>query len=248
MKIVLRIFIALIVLLGIAAGGFVIWGSSALPPMPEAIAALTSDSQVSVKTAPWLVFAPASGTAKAGYILYPGARVDPRAYAPAARAIAAKGYLVVIPPMPLNFAIFGVNKADEIIAAHPEITLWAVGGHSLGGAMAASYAKKNLSKVKGIIFLASYPASSDDLSKSNLKVSSIFGTLDGLATGAKIDASRPLLPADTAWVAIEGGDHAQFGWYGPQQGDNPATISRPAQTDQIVTAAVNLLASLGGAQ
>ena len=159
-----------------------------------------------------------------------------------------KGYLVVIPPMPINFAIFGVNKADEVIAAHPEVSQWAVGGHSLGGAMAATYAKKNLSKVKGIIFLASYPASSDDLSTSGLKVSSIFGTLDGLATGAKIDASRSLLPADTTWVAIEGGDHAQFGWYGPQQGDNPATISRPSQTDQIVTAAVNLLVSLGGAQ
>ena len=75
-------------------------------------------------------------------------------------------------------------------------------------------------------------------------MTSIYGTRDGLTTGDKIEASRPLLPPDTAWVAIEGGNHAQFGWYGPQSGDNPATISREDQQAQIVAATLALLLSL----
>ena len=39
-------------------------------------------------------------------------------------------------------------------------------------------------------------------------------------------------------VEIEGGNHAQFGNYGPQKGDKPATISaeeQPAQTVEAIT-------------
>jgi pimeloyl-ACP methyl ester carboxylesterase len=131
-----------------------------------------------------------------------------------------------------------------VIAAYPEIQHWAVGGHSLGGAMAANYAKNHPDTVDGLALWAAYPASSDDLSVSGLHVVSIFASLDGLATGEKIDASRPLLPADTVWVSIADGNHAQFGWYGDQAGDNPATISRQEQQDQVIQATVNLLESI----
>src|SRR5438270_500507 len=76
----------------------------------------------------------------------------------------------------------------------------------------------------GVVLWGSYPQASDDLSGSALAVVSISGTRDGLSTPAKIDASRPLLPPDTRWVVIDGGNHSQFGWYGPQGGDNPAGI------------------------
>jgi hypothetical protein len=95
-----------------------------------------------------------------------------------------------------------------------------------------------------LVLWAAYPAESDDLSGQDLAVVSIYGTRDGLATPDKIDASRPLLPPDTRWVAIEGGNHARFGWYGPQNGDNPATISREDQQRQVVAATVNLLQQL----
>ena len=91
---------------------------------------------------------------------------------------------------------------------------------------------------------AAYPASNDVLSTSRLKVVSIYGSLDGLATREKIDASRMLLPADTTWVAIQGGNHAQFGWYGAQSGDNAATISCQDQQTQIIQATVTLLESI----
>jgi pimeloyl-ACP methyl ester carboxylesterase len=239
-----RTLLLLAVVLVAAAAGFVVWGSTPMQPMPEAVAALQADGQVQVSTQPWLTFRPAGRSAETGLIFYPGARVDPRAYAPAAHDLAGRGYLVVIVPMPLNLAFFGVGRADAVRAAYPEISRWAIGGHSLGGAMAASYAYDHPAAVEGIVFWAAYPAGNNSLAGRKLQAVSIYGTRDGLATPAKVDASRPLLPGDTRWVAIEGGNHAQFGWYGVQAGDNPAGITRSAQQRQTVEATAQLLANL----
>ncbi len=225
----------------LAAAGFVGWAGSAAAPLPEALAALQFDATVTVNGDPWLVLAPSGQQPSTGLILYPGGRVDPPAYVPAARAIAAAGYRVVVVPMPLNLAVLDPGAASEVIAAFPEVEHWAIGGHSLGGAMAASFAHANPQAVRGLVLWAAYPTASDDLSTYDLAVTSIYGTLDGLTTGDDIDASRPLLPADTHWVAIDGGNHAQFGWYGDQNGDNPATISRDSQQQQVVEATAALL-------
>ena len=238
------LLLLLLLLPVLAVAGFVIWAGTGPEPMPEALAALQSDDAVQVETEPWLIFRPASDEPVTGLILYPGGRVDPRAYAPTARAIAEEGFLVVIAPMPLNMAFFAPDRAAEVMAAFPETEHWVVGGHSLGGAMTARFAHQNPGAVAGLALWASYPASSDDLSGNDLAVASIYGTRDGLATGDEIAASRPLLPPDTQWTAIEGGNHAQFGWYGPQSGDNEATISREEQQAQIVDATLRLLLQL----
>jgi len=234
----------LLLLFLLALVGFVVWASTPSSPMPEALAALQSDSQVRVETKPWLIFRPVAEEPIVGLILYPGGRVDPCAYAPTARTIAAEGYLVVIVPMPLNLAVFGPNRAAEVRDTFPEVERWAIGGHSLGGAMAARFAHRQPSAVQGLVLWASYPAASDDLSARELVVVSIYGTRDGLATEEKMAASRPLLPAETRWVAIVGGNHAQFGWYGSQLGDHPATISREAQQKEVIAATLALLADL----
>jgi pimeloyl-ACP methyl ester carboxylesterase len=228
-------------LLGV--GGFVIWASGASAPMPEALAALQSDGQVTVQNDRWLIFRPVAQPSSTGLIFYPGGKVDYRAYAPAMRAIAAQGYTTVIVPMPLNLAVFAPDRAADVIAALPVVKQWAVGGHSLGGSMAAHFAYTHPSAVQGLVLWASYPASSDNLSSHKLAVVSVSGTADGLATPAKVEASRPLLPAATRWVPIAGGDHAQFGWYGPQAGDNPAAISREEQQKQVIAATLDLLRS-----
>jgi dienelactone hydrolase len=220
---------------------FLIWAATGPEPMPEALAALQSDDAVRVEADSWLVFRPEGDEATTGMILYPGGRIDPRAYAPAARALAEEGYLAVIVPMPLNLAFFAPGRAAEVMAAFPGIETWAIGGHSLGGAMAANHAHDNPEAVHGLVLWAAYPAGGDDLSGYPLSASSIFGTRDGLATQEEIDASYSLLPPDTDWIAIEGGNHAQFGWYGPQPGDNEATISRQEQQAQIVSATLQLL-------
>jgi hypothetical protein len=225
-------------------GGFALWASLPYQPMTEALQALESGSDVLVHEEPWLIFQPQADPSSTGLILYPGGRVDPRAYAPLARSIASQGYLTIIVPMPLNLAVFAPERASEIVEFFPEIETWAIGGHSLGGAMAANFASKQPGDIAGLLLLASYPASSDDLSSSPLKVISIYATLDGFASLEEINASQSNLPEDTIWVEIDGGNHSQFGWYGFQSGDNPATISREVQQEQVLSSTLDLLRSL----
>jgi pimeloyl-ACP methyl ester carboxylesterase len=147
--------------------------------------------------------------------------------------------------MPLNLAVFGADRANDVINAYPQIQHWAVGGHSLGGAMAARYANTHPDRVQGLVLYASYPDTSNNLSQQKIAVVSIFGTSDGVATPNKVEGAKPLLPSDALFVPIEGGDHSQFGWYGLQPGDNPAAISRQEQQAQAVNATLDLLAKLG---
>ena len=106
------LFIVLIVLLA-AFAGFTVWAYTPLGPLPEATEALQSDSAVRVATAPWLTFTPVVTQPTTGFVIYPGGRVDARSYAPAARAIAGRGYLVVIVPMPFNLAVFSPSAAGK---------------------------------------------------------------------------------------------------------------------------------------
>jgi acetyl esterase/lipase len=238
------ISLGIVLLLILVTAGFLVWANTPLGPMPEALDALQSDSQVQVTEDGWIVFQPSGTQPDSGLILYPGGRVDPRAYAPIARAIAEQGYLVVIVPMPLNLAVLGSDSAQEVIAAYPEIQHWAIGGHSLGGAMAARFAYQHPDAIQGLALWAAYPASSDDLSERSLQVVSIIGSKDGLGTDQGVEATRQLLPESTQFITIEGGNHAQFGWYGEQPGDAEATITREDQPVMVVQATLELLAGL----
>jgi hypothetical protein len=242
-KIWIGILLGVVIILGLGFTGFLLWAENPYTAMPEAIASLESDAQVQVETDPWITFTPQDQAPSTGFIFYPGGLVEAEAYAPAAREIAENGYLVVITPMPLHLAVLNSGAAAEVMAAHPEIENWAIGGHSLGGSMAAAFTDQN-PDIDGLVFWAAYPADSNDLSAQEISVSSIYGTSDGLATPEKVLAAKPLLPADTTWVPIAGGNHAQFGWYGVQDGDNPATISREEQQSQIVEATLALLLQL----
>ncbi|HLN88771.1 MAG: alpha/beta hydrolase [Chloroflexota bacterium] len=239
-----RIILAILLVFALVLAGFVVWAETPPSPMPEAYDALKSDTQVTVSVGNWLIFTPTSSNASTGFIIYPGGRVDFRSYAPLAHSIAAEGHMVVIPLMPLNLAVFGVDIATGIIRSWPTINSWAIGGHSLGGTMAAQFAYENPSMVKGLVLWAAYPASGTDLSKSNLSVTTIHGSNDGLVSTKQIDDSLRFLPPSTVRVEIAGGNHAQFGSYGDQAGDNPATITRDSQQNITVTATVQLLARL----
>jgi pimeloyl-ACP methyl ester carboxylesterase len=217
-------------------------GSTA-DPEPKAIDALRSDERVMVTGRDGWTFEPTDDV-DVGFVLYPGGRVDPAAYAVVARGIAGAGYLVVVPDMPLNLAVLDADVADDVIAAHPKIETWAIGGHSLGGTMAADHAGDRSGAISGLALWAAYPADGTDLSGANLPAVSIFGTNDGLTTLDDIERSRSRLPPDTRFVAIDGGNHAQFGSYGPQDGDHPATITPTDQQAQVVDATVDLLRRL----
>src|SRR3954453_23930335 len=129
-----RIAMVALLVVAVVTIGF-LWFVQPQPVLPEADAALVPSATVAVAdTNGRITFTPTVG-APTGFVLYPGAKVPAKAYAPLARLIAERGYLVVIPSMPFNFAVFDPNAADGVINDHPEITVWAVGGHSLGGAM-----------------------------------------------------------------------------------------------------------------
>ena len=226
----------------IASTAFVIWANDAYPPGEPALQALNTDSQVTVTLGDYITFQPSNLQPATGFIFYPGGRVDYRAYAPVLRTIAENGYFVALVHVPLNMAFFDVNAAAQVQAEHPDIQNWVVGGHSLGGAMASVYAKDHLTELDGVIFFASYPAD-DSLKNTNLKVLSIYGTND-MAGMETFEVKKSLLPADTKYIVIEGGNHAQFGSYGPQEGDKPATISPEEQWEQVAAATVEFLKGL----
>ena len=157
------------------------------------------------------------------------------------RAIAEAGYLAAITPMPFGLAVLSPDAADGVIAEHPEIETWVIGGHSLGGAMAAQYADGHDDVIDGLVLWAAYPAGGTDLSDADLIVASISASEDGLASREEIEASAAQLPPDTTFVEIEGGNHAQFGSYGEQAGDGEATIPPAEQQDQAVAATLAVL-------
>ena len=216
------------------------WGA----PMTEAQTALVSDDRVTVEQGRWLVFRPTDGEPVAGLAYYPGAKVLAESYAPWARQVAAQGYLVALMPMPLNMALLDTGAAAAVMAADPEIDPGAVGGPCHGGVAAASFARGNPA-VDGLVLMASLPADGDSLAgRDELAVTFIFASNDGLFTAEDVVKARTLLPPSTTYVEIVGGNHGQFGWYGPQSGDGAAEISRADQQTQIVSATAGLLATI----
>ena len=188
-------------------------------------------------------FEPIKNPKGAGLVFYPGALVRAEAYAPMCRRLAEQGYHAVLLKPPMLLSLTDVDVADEAIRYYGDaVNAWAVSGHSMGGVVAAAYANQHVedfkSKLKAVILLASYPSglpdiiTAGDLSDDSYDTTSIYGSVDGLTTLLFIEASKSLLPSNTKYVCIEGGNHSQF-YFGQtlQLGDNPATISRDEQQD-----------------
>ena len=172
-----------------------------------------------------LVYTPEN--AKAGLIFYPGGKVEHTAYKPLMKACAERGLLCVLVEMPFHLAVLDINAADGIREQYPEIESWYIGGHSLGGSMAASYLSEHTEDFDGLILLGSYTAT--DLSQTDLAVLSVYGSEDRELNREKYLANKPLLPADFTEIVIEGGCHAGFGLYGAQDGDGTPTVSSEDQ-------------------
>lgn len=182
--------------------------------------------------------------APAGLILYQGAGVEPAAYAPLASDIADAGFFVTIQQAPLGLPILDADMAQPTIDTFEDIDTWAVGGHSLGGAMAARFASES-DQVDGLVLLAAYPEGGLDLRvDSGLEVVAIYADRDLLATPDDVLGARPQLPADTEFVLVQGGNHAQFGSYGRQPRDEEASISATEQRRVVVRAIIDFLADL----
>jgi len=234
----LGVSLSLIILSG---AGFILWAEITPQPGLDAVQALQSSGAVRVSVNGSLQFQPKGDDINTGFILYPGGRVRAESYAVLCHRIASEGYLVVVPRMPLHLAVFDINAAEGLMREHPDIDHWVIGGHSLGGAMAAAFAERQPASVEGLILWAAFPGDNTDLRESGLEVLSIYGTRDGLATPEEITGAAEQLPEDTRWVEIQGGNHAGFGSYGRQRGDLSATISLESQQKIIVRATSEFL-------
>ncbi len=174
-----------------------------------------------------IAFVPEAPTA--GFIFYPGGKVEHTAYVPLMRALAARGMLCVLVKMPLRLAVLDSNAADGVQELYPEVKDWYIGGHSLGGSMAAAYLEKNSDDFCGLVLLGAY--STADLSDTSLSVLSLYGSEDGVMNAEKYEKNKQNLPEDFTEIEIEGGCHAYFGTYGAQKGDGTPTLTN---TEQIL--------------
>lgn len=228
------ILISLLCVVAICCAGFGVYVSDYYRANDTALAATFSDNEVTVieKNNDCMVFTPKNP--ERGMVFYPGGKVEYTAYAPLMKELAREGFFCVLVKMPFNLAVFDISAADDVIAEYTNIDEWYIGGHSLGGAMAASYASKNADKLEGLILLAAY--STEDLNGSGLNVMQIQGREDGLFWDdmEEVKKYQPNLPDDFSQLCIEGGCHAYFGSYGEQEGDGKPTITPEEQVRQTV--------------
>lgn len=220
MKILKRILIVLLTVIILVSGSFLIYAGNYYKAEGSLESVTVEDRGISA----------GDDKAEAGLIIYPGAKVEYTAYACLAEACAEKGIFTVCVKMPFNFAFMDIDAAEEVVKAHPEVDRWYMAGHSLGGAMAASYIAEKSDEYDGLILLASF--STADLSESGLKVLSIYGSNDEVLSMDSYERNRNNLPEGFEEVIIEGGCHAFFGNYGEQKGDGKPAITRE---DQIET-------------
>ena len=224
-----RIWLIPLLLVALLATAFFIYTGVYYRADATAMAALASDNAVTVERTGygWRFDGPSETDA---LIFYPGGKVEATAYAPLLRRVAEGGMDVCLAEMPFRLAVFGMGRAHAVMAAH-RYDRWYIGGHSLGGAMAASYAAAHPKGLSGVALLAAYPTKPLD---DALILLSIYGTEDGVLNRAKLVDGARFAPPDHREYIIDGGNHAQFGNYGRQKGDGEAAI--PADEQQRQTA------------
>lgn len=239
-KRIIPIIVVLILLLFIIGGGLVygafyhadIVALNVIDDPPE-------DVVVTECTDGDMIFRPTGEHENIGLIFYPGAMVEHDAYAPLLAKLASGGITCFLAEMPSSLAFFDVNKAEKILDNHPEIDEWYIGGHSLGGCTAAMYVADNPDSFSGLILLGAY--SIDDISLSDIKVLSIYGSEDGVINRNAYEDNRKNLPTDYTEFVIEGGNHSQFGNYGNQDRDGSASITWQEQQDITVNMVENFI-------
>jgi hypothetical protein len=180
---------------------------------------------------------PVNGQYDTLLVFYSGGLVRPQAYEWLGTALAGQGVRTVIPAFPLDLAVTGIGRADALIKQFGTGKRVILAGHSLGGAMAAQYARDNRAQLAGLILMGAYPAgnvSLRDLPGAPLPVLSLLAEHDGVADAADVRDGLSRLPTSARLTVIKGANHAFFGRYGPQKGDGLPSVTRAEAEAQIV--------------
>lgn len=235
-KIVKGIFaIALILSISIS-----IWVNITYSPDDTALSYTVSTESVEVFEESFGTrFKPINKQKSSGIIFYPGAKVEPEAYSPLAFRLAEEGYMTVIVEMPFNLAVIDKDRGKKVIDFYEGVEHWYIGGHSLGGAMAGSFAYEYNNIIDGVFFLGAYPVK--DLSEKGLDVLLINGSLDTIIDDKRLKEAKDLIPKNSLNIIISGGNHSQFGAYGLQKKDQEAEISFKEQLEQTVKQVIKLV-------
>ena len=196
---------------------------------PEALLSLNSTDAVKVARDGKKTFFDGPGDSTA-VIFYPGGKVEAVSYAPLLFRLAEGGADCFLMEMPFRLAFFNMNAADTVPKSGYDTVIMM--GHSLGSVAASSYAAKHPDEIDGIVLLAGYPSGQ---MPENMKLLSILGDRDGVINRKSYEKNRANWPADSTEKIIEGGNHAQFGAYGMQPGDETALISLDEQQKQTVS-------------
>ncbi|HET7696021.1 MAG TPA: alpha/beta hydrolase [Vicinamibacterales bacterium] len=214
---------------------FVLWSVLAYRATGDARAALQTDGRVAVTLADgYWAFDPGTPSST-GLLFFAGALVDPAAYAPLARTIADDGFTVMLVALPRRGVLGGADgpevfaRARAAAAARPRVTRWVAAGHSRGGVVVAELVRDGFPGLAGAVLIGTSHPRDFSIAAASIPITRIYGTRDTIADVEKLARTRANLPASTRIVAIEGGNHSQFGYYGFQPGDWPATIPREAQ-------------------
>lgn len=227
-------FICAILILALLLGS-AIYVSDYYPAGETALAAMAGTDTVTVQQREGMVvFSPKE--TDTGFVFYPGGKVEAAAYAPLMLALAEQNVLCILVEMPFRLAVLDIHAAADIPEQFPEIRSWYIGGHSLGGSMAASFVSGHTESYEGLVLLAAY--STADLTGSGLKILSLYGSEDGILNPEKYEKYRSNLPETTVETLLEGGNHGGFGDYGHQNGDGQPAISPEEQ----IRITANLLA------
>ena len=232
---IIKVLICVIVASGVLFGAMGIYLGDYYKAQIDSKAVFAPEKSITVTTLENgnILFMPKKPVA--GFVFYPGGKVEYTAYTPLMEACASKGIACVLVEMPFNLAVFDMDAAKDIPEMYPEITEWYIGGHSLGGSMAASFINENSQEYNGLVLLGSY--STADLSEMDIDVLSVFGSEDKVMNREKYDEYVTYLPNDFTEVIIDGGCHAYFGMYGEQDGDGVARITNQEQiseTSQLI--------------
>lgn len=238
-KHVVAITVTATIIIAILMTSFAIYVNDYYHADMDAITTFVSTRDIDYKTFNdnTIVFEPDNATK--GFIFYPGGKVEYTAYIPLMQSCAEQDILCVLVEMPFNLAVFDINAADGIQEKYPQIEEWYIGGHSLGGSMAASYLSKHKNEYEGLILLGSY--STENFSDTTLKAISIYGSEDGVLNREKYVENKSNLPNDFTEIIISGGCHAYFGMYGKQKGDGNPKITYNEQIAMTAHAITNFI-------
>lgn len=211
------------------------------------------------ETTEYIKLSASSQPSNEAFLFVPGGLVDPHAYISLMEKVVLQGTTVIIAKVAANLAILETSKPLKLIDDIPEINSWYIGGHSLGGIAALSVISKSPDSFKGLILLGSYPTESFSIADWEGNALCLFGENDQLSTIADIEAAKPFMPTGitidnvteidsiqivdpvTLYYMIAGGNHAQFGDYGPQAGDGSSTISTADQHTLVSSAILNFI-------